>query len=67
MQYKDLSEQQKAVSDRLESIFINSPALNEYDFVVSLLFLINKYWTKKVIKTDIHTLQAYTRLRTGRK
>ena len=47
MQYKDLSEQQKVISDKLERVFINSPIMNEYDFCMSLAFLLNKYKKRK--------------------
>ena len=47
MKYSELTEQQKAISNKLESIFLNSVAMTKYDFSTALAYLLNKHKVKK--------------------
>lgn len=49
MQYKELTEQQKAVVDDIEKLYINHHSLNEKDFITALAFTLNKYQKKRKV------------------
>ena len=53
MLYKELNDQQKAISNRIEHIYLNNSVATK-DFVVSLYFVLNKY--KKVSVTHYNKL-----------
>ena len=42
-QYKDLTEQQKKIFQKVEDIFISHPSVTVHDYVTVLGVVINKY------------------------
>jgi len=43
MEYKDLSENQKILFEKLESVFIHYESITKNDFVTALKLLLKKY------------------------
>ena len=56
--YSKLTNQQKAISNKLEHTFIASIGMNQYDFSIALAFLLNKYKIKRVLKNNIKKVTA---------